>query len=529
MRRLGLLLLPLILGWGEPPAMAQCDPDFEHAEHVLETHRLDRALPGAGISIFSPADGVLHSNLFGQWGPNTFIPIASATKAVSAAVIMSLVDDGTLSLDTTVADLMPQYAGTPNGEITVAMAFSHTSGLYNDSWSCIGSNSVTLGECAEQILDEAPRISDPGETFLYGSNSMHVAGRMAEIAYCNRFPASCVDVPSGRIWIRIFNERLKNPLGIGLFYTNNSNPTIAGGMFSRLSDYETFWRMIIGGGEVDGVRVLSPQAVDEMLVDRAAATQIYYSPAQPDIGNGLGIWMFDRGADGETTIYSDPGKFGLHPWYDAVADIGGIVMLNDGDGAGSGGGRHITLQIQQILRRQMVAGNSDGDGDGVCDAIDRCPAVFDPGQADADGDGIGDACDCAPSDPRTWAVPGETGRLMFYGPPTCYFTSYDPDTGEVGCFGTRNLADWLQPKEPGGIVTDLRYDVIQSSSDDFVGDGICAVSDDERSGPFNNEYLTDAPAAGGTFGYLARPMNACGSGPAGFDSSGTEIPARTCP
>jgi hypothetical protein len=35
----------------------------------------------------------------------------------------------------------------------------------------------------------------------------------------------------------------------------------------------------------------------------------------------------------------------------------------------------------------------DGDGDGVCDADDDCPAVADPGQEDADGDGIGDACD----------------------------------------------------------------------------------------------------------------------------------------
>jgi hypothetical protein len=35
----------------------------------------------------------------------------------------------------------------------------------------------------------------------------------------------------------------------------------------------------------------------------------------------------------------------------------------------------------------------DGDGDGVCDADDVCPAVADPGQEDADHDGLGDACD----------------------------------------------------------------------------------------------------------------------------------------
>jgi hypothetical protein len=40
---------------------------------------------------------------------------------------------------------------------------------------------------------------------------------------------------------------------------------------------------------------------------------------------------------------------------------------------------------------------ADGDGDGVCDAQDKCPSVSDPSQADTDGDGVGDACDDCPA------------------------------------------------------------------------------------------------------------------------------------
>lgn len=36
---------------------------------------------------------------------------------------------------------------------------------------------------------------------------------------------------------------------------------------------------------------------------------------------------------------------------------------------------------------------ADGDGDGIADALDNCPAVANPSQADADADGVGDACD----------------------------------------------------------------------------------------------------------------------------------------
>ena len=37
--------------------------------------------------------------------------------------------------------------------------------------------------------------------------------------------------------------------------------------------------------------------------------------------------------------------------------------------------------------------DADSDGDGVCDDVDVCLTVSDPGQVDADGDGVGDACD----------------------------------------------------------------------------------------------------------------------------------------
>jgi hypothetical protein len=35
----------------------------------------------------------------------------------------------------------------------------------------------------------------------------------------------------------------------------------------------------------------------------------------------------------------------------------------------------------------------DADGDGVEEAADNCPGVFNPAQDDGDGDGLGDACD----------------------------------------------------------------------------------------------------------------------------------------
>lgn len=511
-------------------ASAQCQPDFSAADHLLATHRVDQDLPGAGLAIFDAAGTDYHTAYWGSYDASTFVALASASKSVSAAAIVSLVDDGTLSLDDTVGELLPVWSGTPVGAVTVRQAFSQTAGLYNDEWPCVGDPTTTLDICATDILGNTPRISAPGKTFFYGGNSMHVAARLAEVAYCNRFPSRCAGLASGAIWRKIFDERIKGPLGIGMFWNSTTNPRIAGGLFSRLSDYRTFWRMILGGGTVDGVRVLSPAAVDLLLQDQTRSARLYYSAASAGIRYGLGIWREDPGPFGDAATLSDPGLFGFHPWFDTETGIGGLVMIYDAGGAGDGGGRHVAGQLRDAVHRLFAAGSVDSDGDGVCDAADDCDALANPGQLDSDGDGAGDACDCAPADPRLWSPPDETERAWFYPPDGCITVDYRPLTGQVICASSENLLDWLQPRAPGAIVTDLRYDVIRSGDlTEFEAGASCEASGIDRQGPFTHDVMSLDPTAGGVFGYLTRARNGCGVGPAGHAADGATIPARACP
>lgn len=518
------------LALAAPPSPG-CTPSFVQADAVVDLHRVERGLPGAAIAVFDGAGTSYHERFFGTYGPGTFVPIASASKVVSASVIMSLVDDGTMSLDDTIADYLPQYAGTPNGSITLRQAFSQTSGLWNDEWPCVADPGATLADCTIDILDRAPRVSAPGATFFYGSNSMHVAGRMAEIAYCNRFPANCVGLGSGAVWRRIFAERVRDPLGIGMFYNSTTNPRIDGGVISRLSDYRTLWRMIMNGGEVDGVRILSPEAVQEITRDQTRGAALYYSAAQPYNRYGLGMWRFNPDSRGVPRVLSDPGRFGFHPFWQIATGMGGIVMINDPQGAGPGGGRHVANQVERIVHDRTAGGaTTDRDGDGVCDAADLCPGVADPAQTDGDGDGAGDACDDAPATRRAWSAPGETGILVFYPAGGCLSVSYSQQTGAITCLPTENVLDWYQPDEPGAIVTDLRYDVIRSSDPaEFTAGASCEASSIERNGPFNDAYMVLDPIAGSLFAYLARARGPGAVGPAGFASDGSAIAARDCP
>ncbi|MDT5272206.1 MAG: hypothetical protein QOH49_4392 [Acidobacteriota bacterium] len=52
-----------------------------------------------------------------------------------------------------------------------------------------------------------------------------------------------------------------------------------------------------------------------------------------------------------------------------------------------------TGSLQAATAQKHWVGCPDGDGDGICDAVDNCPTTPNADQADADHDGRGDACD----------------------------------------------------------------------------------------------------------------------------------------
>ncbi len=75
----------------------------------------------------------------------------------------------------------------------------------------------------------------------------------------------------------------------------------------------------------------------------------------------------------------------------------------------------------------------DGDGDGVCDATDNCPTIWNPSQADSDSDNVGDACELTC-----------TTFVRTFGPPNGVFDaqiSFDPGdpTVAVANYGTATL------------------------------------------------------------------------------------------
>jgi hypothetical protein len=71
-----------------------------------------------------------------------------------------------------------------------------------------------------------------------------------------------------------------------------------------------------------------------------------------------------------------------------------FVRIDGGQArSGLGGLAGFDLDAVAAVHSVETAGMPDTDADGLADAADSCPLVFNPDQADGDGDGIGDACD----------------------------------------------------------------------------------------------------------------------------------------
>jgi CubicO group peptidase (beta-lactamase class C family) len=252
---------------------------------------------------------------FGTYNEQTVIPVVSAAKWLSAATILTLVDDGTLSLDDPASKYLPYFTGDKAG-ITLRQLLSHTSGIppYHD---CMFMKELTLDQCVRRIA-EMDLLAPPGAEFNYSGAGFSVAGRMAEVA-------------SGQSWAELFQSRIADPLHLTTInYGDTQNPVLSEGYtVSSLNDYGTFLQMILDAGVFEGRQVLSAESIAEMRRDQRMGAALNDSPRGP-VAYGLGVWL-DRLDDpsGEAGQISSPGGGGFVPWVDFDRKVAGIFMVYD--------------------------------------------------------------------------------------------------------------------------------------------------------------------------------------------------------
>ncbi len=286
--------------------------------------------------------------------------IYSMTKPVTSVAVMLLVEQGRLSLDTPLQDVLPAFRGqqvweqgrlrAPASPILIRHLLTHTSGLgYGDIgrtpvdslyreaglgvWGTAGNLEQTVNAVAR-----LPLIFDPGTRWNY-SLSVDVLGRVVEVV-------------SGLSLDEFFRTRIFEPLGMedtgfsvpagkldrftavygpgqgGLRVLEShvdgqhTRPAVwlsgGGGLTSTASDYLRFAQMMLNGGEIDGVRLLRPETVRLMTRNHLPDDLVPIGIGGADLGFGLGFAV----AMGENAgTYRWLGIAGTYFWIDPTQEL----------------------------------------------------------------------------------------------------------------------------------------------------------------------------------------------------------------
>ena len=273
---------------------------------------------------------------------DTLFWIASQTKAMTAGAVMMLVDEGKVKLDDPVEKFLPEFKGQlvagqpgpstptnpmpPAHPITVREILSHTSGLpFSVDVEKPTLDGLPLAE-AVRAYARTPLLFQPGTRHEYSNAGINTAGRIIEVV-------------SGMPYERFLDERLLVPLGMKdtTFWPNagqigrlaksykpaasgqgleeirigqlryplddreHRHPMPAGGFFSTAADVSRFCRMLLGNGVFEGRRLLSAEAVGEMI-RRQTAPEIEQSYG---LGLAVGDGWFGHGGAHSTNMHID--------------------------------------------------------------------------------------------------------------------------------------------------------------------------------------------------------------------------------
>ena len=337
-------------------------------DRIVEAAIAAGQTPGA-VVLVGRGDRILHLQAYGVRSTeptrelltvDTVFDLASLTKVIATTTaVMSLVEQGRLRLNDPVATHVPGFERYGKGGITVAHLMTHVSGLRPDvdlaePW--------TGYEAAIELARSEVPTSAPGERFVYSDINFFLLGEIVRVVsgqtldvYTKKTffePLGMRDtgfLPSAALLPRMApTERCDTldqwpckrpsarPLrGVVHDPTARRMGGVAGhaGLFGTAGDLSRFARMLLGGGTLDGVRVLAPATVARMI-SRA-------TPPTMTASRGLG-WDIDssfssnRGELFPIGSFGHTGFTGTSVWIDPTSG-GYVVFLSSRlypDGAG---------------------------------------------------------------------------------------------------------------------------------------------------------------------------------------------------
>ena len=361
-----------------PEAVGVSSERLERLTQTLEDYVESGRLAG-GVALVARRGQIVYLHAFGERDRESGAPmtadsmfrIASQTKAIVSTAVMMLQEEGALLIRDPVGDYLPEFRETTvavprdrggydvvpaTRPITIRDLLTHTSGygygtgVAANRWQSAGIQGWYFADRDEPIAETVKRIAalpadaQPGERWVYG--------------YSTDILGALVERVSGQPLDRFLEERIFRPLGMtdthfyvpedkrdrlaavysavegGIVraegtgsngqgaYVEGPRKSFSGGagLVSTATDYARFLQMLLNGGELDGVRLLSPKTVELMTVDHLGDVQF-----RPGEGFGLGFSIVEdlglRGIPGSVGEFGWGGAYHSTYWVDPAEEL----------------------------------------------------------------------------------------------------------------------------------------------------------------------------------------------------------------
>jgi len=269
----------------------QMDPKALQQVEALFHNQIETGIhPGAALAVYRHGQQVLdlHGGLADQQAAkpvesDTMFVLYSSTKPLAAACLYILWERGTLGWDDLVSGHWPEFAQNGKEQITIRHILTHQGG-FPDTPSELTWDKWHDWDYVISTLEKVRPIFEPGKLIAY--HPRNFGWVIAEL----------VQRIDGRPFRQFFQEEITGPLGMNDTYvglptelesrvskehamedcdrmtmvTTYNKPEVhlavqpAGGGIATARDLARFYAMMIGGGYLDGARVLSEDTVAEV-------------------------------------------------------------------------------------------------------------------------------------------------------------------------------------------------------------------------------------------------------------------------
>ncbi|MCH7856639.1 MAG: serine hydrolase [Gemmatimonadetes bacterium] len=365
-----------ILPMAAPEDLGMSSERFERLDAAMQRY-IDADMVAGVVTLVARKGEVVHLKAQGhryieggdRMSTDDIFVIMSMTKPIVSTALMMLFEEGYFLLDDPISKYMPEFADKEvvleidggvqrvqaDRPITFRHVLTHTAGvdparnLLSEEERATPRGGATL---EERLVAQGsfPLAFHPGDEWRYGSSTNYVAllverisGQSLDVFLRERIfePLGMVDthynVPASKV-DRV--TAVYSPSGPGNTIELRSAPATreqptryfggTAGLSSTAGDYFRFSQMILNGGELNGVRLLSPTTVNLMITNHTGDLPIYIKGADA-YGFGLGFTMLtdpDRSRQAVTPgTFGWGGAYGTVFWIDPVEDMVSILMM----------------------------------------------------------------------------------------------------------------------------------------------------------------------------------------------------------